>query len=125
MATLKVVMTGEEHLSTLDDDWASCKGDRHDFPKLRVGPLPPGVTSRPAKNGVSQLTYTCPDCGTVRTRTTLRGGIIDRSVKYNYKHPAGYIAPPGAGLTKADYANELARRVAPYIRAAGRNQDTA
>jgi len=110
--------TGQDHLDALDDDWASCKGDRHDFPKLRVGPLPAGVTTRPVKDGVSQLTYVCPDCGTIRT--TLRGGIIDRSVKYNYRHPDGYIAPKGAGLTKADYANELSRRVAPYIRAAAK-----
>ena len=115
-----VAPIGQEHLDTLDDEWMSCKGDRHDFPKLRVGPLPPGVTSRPVKNGVSQLTYICPDCGTVRTRTTLRGGIIDRSVKYSYKHPEGYLAPKGAGLTKADYANELGRRVAPYVRAAAK-----
>ena len=121
MATLKVVITGNQHLTSLDDDWVSCKGDRHDFPKLRVGPLPDGVTSTRTRNGQSQLTYTCPDCGTVRTRTTLRGGIIDRSIKYNYQYPAGYIAPKGSGLTKADYANELARRVAPYIRAAARN----
>ncbi len=115
-----VAAIGQEHLDTLDDDWVSCKGDRHDFPKLRVGPLPPGMTSRPVRNGASQLTYTCPDCGTVRTRTTLRGGIIASSVKYSYKHPEGYLAPKGAGLTKADYASELGRRVAPYIRAAAK-----
>lgn len=121
----KVAGIGQEHLDTLDDEWVSCKGDRHDFPKLRVGPLPKGVTSRPVKNGVSQLTYVCPDCGTVRTRTTLRGGIIDRSVKYSYQHPEGYLAPKGAGLTKADYANELGRRVAPYIRAAAKKKVSA
>jgi len=116
---------GQEHLTSLDDDWVSCKGDRHDFPKLRVGPLPPGVTSRPVKSGVYQLTYVCPDCGTVRTRTTLRGGILDRTVKYGYKHPHGYLAPKGAKLTKADYANELSRRAAPHIRAAAKKKVTA
>lgn len=125
MATIKVVMTGEDHLNTLDDDWVSCKGDRHDFPKLRVGPLPKGVISTPVKNGVYQLTYTCPDCGTVRRRTSLRGGIIDRGVKYRYKHPHGYLAPKGAGLRKADYANELGRRAAPHIRAAARSTQMA
>lgn len=121
MATLKVVMTGEQHLSTLDDDWVSCKGDRHDFPKLRVGPLPKGVTASPvSRSGVYQLTYTCPDCGTVRTKTTQRGGIV-AGAKYSYRHPTGYLAPPGAGLSKADYANELGRRAAPFIRSAAKS----
>lgn len=111
--------TGQEHLDTLDDEWLSCKGDRHDFPKLKVGPLPPGVTPRPAKNGVYQLTYVCPDCGTVRTKTTARGGIVVQA-KYGYKHPQGYLAPKDAGLRKADYANELGKRAAPHVRAAAK-----
>lgn len=121
MAKLTIVVTGDDHLASLDDDWLSCKGDRHDFPKLRVGPLPAGVTAAHAgKTGVYQLTYTCPDCGTVRTKTTQRGGIVATS-KYSYKHPPGYIAPPGAGLTKTSYASELGRRAAPHIRAAARS----
>ncbi len=112
--------TGQEHLGALDDDWVSCKGDRHDFPKLRVGPLPKGVTaSSSTRTGVYQLTYVCPDCGTVRTKTTQRGGIVVQA-KYDYKHPQGYLAPKGAGLSKADYTNELGRRAAPHIRAAAK-----
>lgn len=110
---------GQDHLSALDDDWVSCKGDRHDFPKLRVGPLPPGVTARPVRSGIYQMTYTCPDCGTIRTKTTSRGGIIS-TAKYTYHYPAGYLAPKGAGLTKRDYAFELARRAAPYVRTAAK-----
>jgi len=124
MATLTVVTSGVDHLATLDDDWISCKGDRHDFPKLRVGPLPTGVTARPVRSGVYQLTYTCPDCGTIRRKTTQRGGIVG-GAKYSYKHPPGYLAPKGAGLTKSDYTAELARRAAPYIREAGRRSDAS
>lgn len=120
MATLKVVMSGQDHLDGLDDEWLSCKGDRHDFPKLRVGPLPPGVDAQPLRKGVYQLTYTCPDCGTQRTKTTLRGGIVAQA-NYKYYHPTGYLAPPGAGLTKSDYVNELGRRVAPYVRGGARS----
>lgn len=122
MATLRVVTSrsGQDHLDTMDDGVASCKGDRHDFPKLRVGPLPQGVDAKPLRKGVYQLTYTCPDCGTVRTKTTLRGGIVTQA-KYEYKHPPGYLAPKGAGLTKADYINELGRRVAPYVRGGARS----
>jgi hypothetical protein len=119
VATVKVYMTGDEHLNTISDGIASCKGDRHDFPKMRVGPLPKGVTSRPVRQGVYQLTYTCPDCGTQRTRTTLRGGILS-GAKYRYKYDDEYLAPKGAGLTKADYVAELGRRQAPYVRDAAR-----
>jgi hypothetical protein len=119
MAKVKVVMTGQQHLDTMDDNVASCKGDRHDFPKLRVGPLPPGVTARPtSRQGVYQITFTCPDCGTSRTKTTRRGGIV-QTAKYDYDYPDGYLAPRGAGLTKADYTANLGKRVAPHIRAAG------
>lgn len=115
MAKLSIITTGEDHLNSLDDNWLSCKGDRHDFPKLRVGPLPRGVSSRRTKGGVYQLTYTCPDCGTVRTKTTLRGGIVV-TADYRYSHPKGYLAPKDAGLRKADYTAELGRRSAGYIR---------
>lgn len=116
--------TGQQHLRGLDDDWLTCKGDRHDFPKLRLkpGPLPDGVTARKERGGVYQLIYTCPDCGTRRVRDTLKGGIIDTSVRYGYKHPKGYLAPKGAGLTKSDYAAELAARAAPYVREAAEAQ---
>jgi hypothetical protein len=47
MATkLRAVQTGDDHLNGLDDDWLSCKGDRHDFPKLKVGPLPDGIDAK-------------------------------------------------------------------------------
>lgn len=119
MATIKVVMTGQQHLDDMDDAVASCKGDRHDFPKLRVGPLPRGVTASPSKRqGVYQLTFRCPDCGTKRTKTTRRGGIV-QTAKYEYDYPDGYLAPKGSGLTKADYAANLGKRIAPYVREAG------
>lgn len=117
MATLRVVTSGADHLNALSDEFVSCKGDRHDFPKLRVGPLPKGVTAKPIRQGQYQLTYICPDCGTERTKTTLKGGILNSSAVYSYKHPDGYLAPAGAGLTKADYAAELGRRVAPHVKA--------
>jgi hypothetical protein len=121
MAKLRAVTSGQDHLNSLDDDKLSCKGDRHDFPKLRVGPLPRGVNAEPIRrSGVYQLTYTCPDCGTQRTKTTLRGGIV-ATAKYEYKHPPGYLAPKGAGLYKSDYAAELGRRAAPYIRGGARS----
>lgn len=114
-------MSGQQHLDTMDDGVASCKGDRHDFPKLRVGPLPAGVTARPAsRQGVYQMTFICPDCGTKRTKTTRRGGIVE-TAKYDYDYPPGYLAPPGAGLSKSDYTANLGKRVAPHIREAAKD----
>jgi hypothetical protein len=113
--------SGADHLVSLDDERLSCKGDRHNFPKLRVGTLPAGMTARTVRSGVYQLTYICPDCGTVRQKTTQRGGLVGNA-KYTYQHPPGYLAPKGAGLTKSDYTAELARRAAPYIREAGRRE---
>lgn len=110
--------SGDKHLNEINDEFLSCKADRHDFPKLKVGPLPKGVKAEYVKQGVYQLTYTCPDCGTVRTRTTLKGGIVDVGVKYDYKHPKGYLAPKGAGLVKSDYVAEFGARTEPYIEAA-------
>ena len=118
MAKLRVVQTGADHLHGLSDEFLSCKGDRHAFPKLKVGPLPKGVQAKHVKNGVYQLTYTCPDCGTERTKTTRRGGILDSAAIYAYKHPRGYLAPKDAGLTRADYVHELGEREAPYVKAA-------
>lgn len=120
MATIKIVIDGQYHLDHMDDGVASCKGDRHDFPKLRVGPLPRGVTAAPAqRQGVYQLTFICPDCGTKRTKTTRRGGIVQSS-KYDYKYPPGYLAPHGAGLRKADYTANLGKRMAPHVRDAAK-----
>lgn len=113
---MAVTALGQNHLASLDDGAASCKGERHDFPKLRPGRRwPKNLTSRRIAEGVYQLTYSCPDCGTERRRTTLKGGILSSGVAYNYKYPRGYLAPPGAGLTKADYVRELGNRVASDI----------
>lgn len=124
MAQVRVFMTPQQHLDNMDDGVASCKGDRHDFPKLRVGPLPEGVTAQPGpRQGVYQLTFTCPDCGTKRTKTTRRGGIV-QTAKYDYIYPPGYLAPPGSGLRKSDYADNLGKRVAPHVRDAARQRKT-
>lgn len=108
----------QDFVRNMDDDKLSCRADRHSFPKLRTGPLPRGVRAVPTVDGAFQLTFTCPDCGTRRTRTTRPGGSIDRSVAYSYNWPDGYLAPKGSGLVKADFSAEQDRRIAPYIRRA-------
>lgn len=113
-----------DHLASLDDGAAGCKGDVHDFPKLRPGKKwPKGVTVVKQVDGSSQLVYTCPDCGTVRRRDTTRQGVIITGPRhrYSYWHPKGYLAPKGAGLTRADYARELGQRLAPMVREAVKN----
>lgn len=112
-----------DHLHNMDDRFAGCKGDSHDFPKLRPNKKwPKGVSAVKQVDGTTQLIYVCPDCGTVRRRDTLRNGLIVTGPehRYDYKHPKGYLAPKGAGLTKADYARELANRLAPMVKEATR-----
>jgi hypothetical protein len=105
----------EDFVNSLDDDFLSCRGDRHSFPKLRPGPMPRGVNAVRQFDGSFQLTFTCPDCGTERTRTTLSGGGIERPVRYTYRYPQGYQSPKGSGLRKTDFSDELDRRVTPWI----------
>lgn len=101
---------GLDHLNNADDEVICCKAERHTFEKLRPGPLPKSVKAVPQHDGSFQMEQTCLDCTTVRIKTTLPGGVLDHSARYTYRHPPGYLAPKGAGLTKADYVDEEWRR---------------
>lgn len=107
------------HLSELDDDKLACKAGRHPFQPLHPGDLA-GVKVTRAAGGCYQLTEVCPNCGLPRTVTTLKGGVLDPSAKYDYDYTKvpGYLAPAGAGATKRIYKEELGDRLAPAIRKA-------
>lgn len=104
----------DEFVSSLDDDFLSCRGDRHSFPKLVVrkstGKLPKGIALTRQHDGCFQITFTCPDCGTERSKTTLPGGRYDPSAQYTYRYPPGYLSPAGSGLSRPDFTTELLRR---------------
>jgi hypothetical protein len=96
----------------LPDKFIPCRGDHHDWPILKPGKLPRGVRAEPTVDGCYQMIITCRSCGRERMKTTLRGGVYDRSAVYTYRDPDGYAAPRGLGLSRADYTAELYRRMA-------------
>lgn len=110
-------------LHNLPNKFIPCRGDRHDFPVLKPGPLPRGIRAIPQHDGSFQMVSICRNCGRERTKTTLPAGVYDFSAKYTYKDPAGYKAPRGLGLTRADYIAELYRRVAESLVSADHTQD--
>jgi hypothetical protein len=109
--------TAEDWLARTDTKYLVCRGQRHDFPVLYPGrQLPKGIRPVPTvdeagvRDGGFQLVFTCPRCGTERTRTTLPGGIYDFGIAFDYKHPKGYKSPPGSGVTRQDAFMETWRR---------------
>lgn len=110
--TVVVPETPEEWLHHTKDEYLECRGQRHDFPKLRRrgGRMPRGIAVRPQADGCFQVVFTCPDCKTVRTLTTLPGGQFDYPAKYAYKHPPGYKTPKGSEITRRDCFMETWRR---------------
>ena len=102
----------KDWLHHLPDKFIPCRGDHHDWPILKPGPLPRGVRAIPQRDGCYQLVIACRQCGRERTKTTLPGGGYDRSAIYKYRDPEGYAAPKGLDLTRADYTAELYRRIA-------------
>lgn len=103
----------DQFVTSMDDDFLSCRGDRHNFPKFRAtrnGKLPRGIKVTRQRDGCFQITSTCPDCGTERWRVTLPGGRYDASAAYRYRHPKGYLSPRDAGLARSDFTAEILRR---------------
>lgn len=109
---LTVVDADMAYLHDLDDNIVVCKGQRHDFAKIRPGKLPRGLEAVPQKDGCYQIRQRCRNgCGVVRTMTTLPGGVFDMDVQYRYEYenPA-FHAPRDTGLTARDYMAEAVRR---------------
>jgi hypothetical protein len=104
-------------INHVPDKYIGCRGDHHDWPTLRPGRLPRGIRAEHTVDGGYQVIITCRNCGRERMKTTLPGGGYDRNAIYTYRDPAGYAAPPGLDLTKADYTAELYRRIAEDLRA--------
>lgn len=101
-------------LAHVDDKTIECRGGMHDWPQLRIGKLPKGISAIPLKDGTYQLKITCRNCSRTRTRTTLPRGYYDASATYTYKGgPEDFESKPlseRAGLRKPDYTVELYRR---------------
>jgi hypothetical protein len=112
----------EKHLYGLSDETVACRGDHHDWPVLRPGKLPRGVSAVPdRRDGSFQIKVRCRNCGRVRTKTTMPGGALDTSARWGYEGgPADFsLARTGVEATRADFTAELWRRLAETLRELG------
>lgn len=105
----------DDYLGKVDDSFLACRAQEHNWPKLALkkGLLTynKGIEVRKEKRGVYTINATCRDCGTVRTITTLSGGIMGATNKYTYTYPEGYRSPKGSGITRADCKIEFFERL--------------
>lgn len=106
-------------LAHVSNETIECRGDQHDFPRVRIGPLPKGIRAIPQHDGSYQMVISCLNCGRERTRTTLPGGYFERGVRFSYKGgPKDFSAEKDSArsdLGKADYTEELYRRNAENL----------
>lgn len=120
MADMRLVNEADEYLARMDNAFAECRGQHHDWPILKIGRKPPrnwrGVRQA---DGCFRITETCKNCGMERTTTTLPGGLTDENARYAYSRPDNWVViPRDADVSKKDIRAELHRRCAPEILAA-------
>jgi hypothetical protein len=97
----------EEWLHNADDEVLECRGQGHEFDHIHRRKRTP---LRNTRVGSSQITWTCPHCGTERTRTIEPDGTLFPPVYYSYKYPRNYKGP--AGVTRRMCFDETERRIA-------------
>jgi hypothetical protein len=104
--------TASEWVHDADDDVLSCRGQQHNFPKIRKGRARKGIRVIPLPEvpGVFQVEFTCQDCGTKRTIETQPGGVIAMPSRYRYVYPPGYKGPKGVRIGKREAFAETMRR---------------
>jgi hypothetical protein len=108
-------MASNEGLAWLEqvcpDEVVECKAQGHGWPLLRIRQLN-GVRAEPVGRGVFNLVSACPNCLRERYKVTKRGGVLDPAAIYLYRGGMdGYSPPKDADLTRADYVQELSRRM--------------
>jgi hypothetical protein len=121
----EVLVMGDDFVTKADDIVIGCRAKSHrfnkiDFSRLRDGKQTRGVrieavvSDSRERQGAYQLIETCLDCGAERTETTLAGGYLADSTRYdyNYSRAAGgnYLAPKGSRIPRRDYRQEYIRR---------------
>lgn len=104
-------------LKHVSDDTVVCRGDHHDWPQLRPGPLPKGIRSYPTgyRDGSQMVVETCKACGRERYKITLPKGVWDISAGWRYRGGPQDFSHPGEDLNRADFANELGRRLTEHL----------
>lgn len=105
-------LMAQDYLHNADDKILGCRGQGHNWPKLRpTQVMPRGLrVEGPYHDGVMELVFTCRDCGMVRRLLTAPHGVLDLPAQYSYKQPEGYKAPKGSGVTRRQCLEETWRR---------------
>jgi hypothetical protein len=104
-------LEARDWLHDADDDILGCRGQGHNWPKLRPGRTPRGLAVEgPFHDGVMEIIYTCRDCGKKRRLITAPNGVLDLPAQYSYKDPPGYKTPKGSGITRRQCLEETWRR---------------
>jgi hypothetical protein len=110
-----------DFLHAYPDAYMACRVE-HDWPKLKVGRLPRGISASPQLDGTYLLVMRCRSCGRERSKVTGIGGAWSGAGGWRYREPRDYRAPKGLGLTRSDYAAELYRRMSEeWVQARGRS----
>ena len=104
-------------LAYVDDEILGCRGQSHNWPKLRPGKPRRGVRIvGPYVDGVMEIVQTCADCGKTRRLITAPHGVLDLPARWGYKDPRTrpghepFAAPKGSGITRRQCLEETWRR---------------
>jgi hypothetical protein len=84
------------------DEVLACRGQGHNWPKLKPNKGRPikGIRHRIVEQGQVEITMTCKDgCGKERRVITPPSGLIDLPAKYHYNNPDDYSPPRGTKVT--------------------------
>jgi hypothetical protein len=114
-------ISAEQWLHAADDDVLGCRGQGHNFPKIkrtRTGKIK-GIDVVPQdRQGVSRIFATCPDCGTIRIEDTQPDGLLPSPHRYHYIYPyygpgdpRNYRPPKGTKVKRSMSFDETWRRV--------------
>lgn len=100
---------GTPELYDVDSRIVACRGDRHPWPQMLPGVVLKGMRLKPQRRGVVLIHMDCPVCTRWREKLLLPGE------KWRYGGGLnGFSSEPNsarAGLSRADYTNELYRRL--------------
>jgi hypothetical protein len=107
----------DDWIANYPDKFLACR-EQHDFPRMVPGKrlvrtrFEPWVDPEGERVGCYYQEQSCRNCGRIRWRITgPPGAFYLDATRWKYKDPSGYASPKGLGLTKADYLEELFRRV--------------
>jgi hypothetical protein len=103
----------QERLSMVPDDQLGCRL-RHNWPRLKPGrktSIPKNMRLAPQRDGCVRLVETCLDCGKIRWKLLLPGGIYDPGANWHYIDTQDWkVLSREWGITRQDIAAEAFER---------------